>query len=66
MPKVSLIPTAEAVHILGVNVKTVTRWAADGTLPYAQKLPGLRGPYLFDAATVERFKAEREAEKAAS
>ena len=66
MPKVLLIPTAEAVRILGVNVKTVTRWASDGVLPYAQKLPGLRGPYLFDAVVVERFKAERDAEKAAS
>ena len=66
MPKVRLIPTAEVAQILGANVKTVTRWASDGVLPYAQKLPGLRGPYLFDAAVVARFKAERDAEKVAS
>lgn len=63
MPKISLIPTAEVVRILGVNVKTVTRWASEGTLPHVQKLPGLRGPYLFDAAAVARFKSERDAER---
>lgn len=66
MPKVLLIPTAEVAQILGANVKTVTRWASEGTLPYAQKLPGLRGPYLFDAAEVARFKAARDAERVAS
>ena len=66
MPKVPLIPTAEVAQILDANVKTVTRWASDGVLPYVQKLPGLRGPYLFDPAVVERFKAERDAEKVAS
>ena len=59
MPKVPHIPTAEVARLLGVNVKTVTRWAADGTLPSAYKLPGLRGPYLFDPAEVARFKASR-------
>ena len=62
-----LMTTAEvAEECGGVSVKTVTRWVESGQLSAAHKLPGLRGPFLFDAATVARFKAERDAEKVAS
>lgn len=48
-----LITTAEVAEILGKSVPTVNRWAAEGRLQPAQKLPGQRGAYLFRRADVE-------------
>lgn len=53
MSKTDLIPTAEAARILRVNVRTVHRMAADGRLKIAVRIPGLRGPCLFERADVE-------------
>ena len=38
---------------------TVVRWVAAGDLTPATKLPGLRGAFLFDPATVNRFRTKR-------
>ena len=67
MPNIpQLMTTAEvAEQCGGVSVKTVIRWVESGALTPAQKLPGLRGAYLFDPAEVARFKKSRET-KAAS
>jgi len=47
-----LITTAEIARDLDVSVRTVLRFAQSGELPYVQKLPGVRGAYLFDPGTV--------------
>lgn len=61
-----LIGAAEAAEILGnVDRTTVTRLAGTPDLPIAVKMPGIRGPYLFERADVERL-AEKRAAKAAS
>lgn len=52
-----LITTAEAVEQLNIDRSTLTRWVASGRIQPAQKLPGLRGAYLFNADEVERVKA---------
>ena len=54
-----LIPTVLAAEILGRSASTVNRMAASHRLPYAAKVPGLRGGYLFRRADVERLAAER-------
>ena len=51
--QIDLIGTAEAAALRGVSVKTVTRWVRDGKLTPVQKLPGLRGAYVFDRSDVE-------------
>ncbi len=65
MPNIpQLMTTAEvAEQCGGVSVKTVIRWVESGALTPAQKLPGLRGAYVFHPAEVARFKAERDAER---
>lgn len=62
MPKrpQELVPTAEAAVIFGVSVKTVNRWASDGVLPCAVKLPGRTGAKLFRRTDVERLAIKRE------
>ncbi len=55
-PPAKLLTTAEVAEILGKSVPTVTRMVADGKLDYWVKLPGVRGAYLFDLATVEAAK----------
>ena len=48
-----LMTTAQVAARLGVTVTTVNRWAADGTLPVARKLPGRTGANLYAPADVE-------------
>ena len=52
------LPTAEAARVLGVDVRTIHRWVEVGRITPALKYPGLRGPYLFTAAEVERVQQE--------
>ena len=52
-----LIGSAEAAAILGVTIKTVTRWVARGTLVAAFKLAGPRGAYIFNRADVEAVRS---------
>lgn len=59
-----LIGTSEAARLLRRNPATITRWAADGTLPPAGKLSGKNGALLFLRSVVEA-KADDLAEPAA-
>lgn len=59
----NLVSTAEAAEILGVDVSTVNRWAADGRLPEAMRAPGARRPRIFSRTQVEALKAERAARR---
>ncbi len=61
MDTTDLLPAADAARTLEVDVATVNRWAAAGTLQTAWKAPGLRGARFFTRAEVDRIKAEREA-----
>ncbi len=54
-----LIGTGEAARILDVHFSTVLRWAADGRLTLAGKLPAKNGAMLFDRADVEALAAAR-------
>ena len=65
MPAPELVTTTEAAAELGVAVKTITRMVEDGRLTPQQKLPGIRGTYLFERAEIDRAKDERAAELAA-
>ncbi len=58
-PPADLIGTAETAELLEVDRATVTRWAADGTLPAAVKLPAKTGAILFERAAVEALAAAR-------
>ncbi len=62
----ALLTTTDVAELLGIRVRTVQRLAQDGELPHAQKLPGVRGGYLFDRGTVELFKRQRAARKASA
>lgn len=61
MSTTELLTSAEACERLGgIDRSTLSRWVALGWIEPATKLPGLRGPYLFAPAEVERVKAKRE------
>ena len=51
----AVLLTSDVAALFGVNVKTVSRWAKSGRLPVLRKVPGVRGPLIFDAAVVERL-----------
>lgn len=51
MQPIDVLTTAEAAEALAVDVRTVHRMISAGRLA-AQKLPGLRGAYLIDPASV--------------
>lgn len=55
------ITTKQASEILGEGVRQVIRRVERGELTPVQKLPGIRGAYLFDRADVEALLAERSA-----
>jgi predicted site-specific integrase-resolvase len=48
-----LLTAAEVAEMAGRHVFTVHRWASNGKLPVAQKLPGATGAYLFRRGDVE-------------
>lgn len=45
--------------ILGCSPSTVARHAKAGTLPTVTKIPTETGPYLFDAAAIQRIAAAK-------
>ena len=53
-----LIGSAEACDILAIDRGTLVRRIAAGKLSPAAKMPGGRGPYVFERAEVLRHKAE--------
>jgi hypothetical protein len=58
MPRTTddLVGTREAALILDRNPVTITRWAADGILPVALKLPGRNGALVFHRTDVEALR----------
>lgn len=58
MPKTAprLITTAQASKVSGKNWRTIIRLVEKGKLSPAQKLPGLRGAYLFNESDIEALK----------
>ena len=48
-----LLTAAEVAERLGKTVATVNRMAADGRIPTAHKLPGIRGARLFRATDID-------------
>ena len=57
----SYIGAAEAAEVAGVSVETITRAARSGRLPFALKMPGPTGAYLFTREAVEAYAEERAA-----
>jgi hypothetical protein len=51
-----LITTAQAAEVSGKSLRTIIRLVEKGKLNPAQKLPGLRGAFLFDAGDIEALK----------
>jgi excisionase family DNA binding protein len=67
MPPGELLNTSEAAKILGCSRRTLSRKTANGEIKFAQKLPGLRGDYLFTRSYIERLavaQARRDRSKA--
>lgn len=58
-PEPDLIGSAEACDILGIDRSVLVRRIAAGKLKAVTKMPGERGPYVFDRAEVERHAAEQ-------
>jgi len=52
----TLLNSAEASEELGIDRSTLSRWVAAGRIAPATKLPGIRGPFLFTRAEVQRVK----------
>ncbi len=48
-----LVSTSEAAEMLKITPKTISRYAQDGRLRPATKLPGLTGAYLFNRTDIE-------------
>jgi predicted site-specific integrase-resolvase len=54
-----LLTSAEACERLdNIDRSTLSRWVLTGRITPVQKLPGLRGAFLFEPAEVERVRAE--------
>jgi len=54
-----LLNSAEACERLNaIDRSTLSRWVQIGRITPVQKLPGLRGAFLFDPAEVERVRRE--------
>lgn len=54
-----LLTSSEVALRLGLTQNHVARMARLGTINPAMRLPGRRGAFLFDPATVERFAESR-------
>lgn len=53
------IGSRQVAEILGWSIAKVKREALDGALqPYATKLPGQTGAYVFDRDAIDRIAAE--------
>jgi len=59
MHSASFLTTSETAAELGVSVRDVARLVKRELLTPAMKLPGLRGAFLFDPATVSAYADER-------
>ena len=52
------VTSKEAADRIGISLSTFHNWIAAERITPVKKLPGARGPYLFDAADVERIREE--------
>ena len=56
-----LLSTAQVADLLGRSIRTIQRMAEAGEIR-AEKMPGLTGGYVFDAAAVDDYiEQQREA-----
>ena len=53
-----LLSTAQVADLLGRSIRTVQRMAESGEIR-AEKMPGLTGGYVFDAAAVDDYIEEQ-------
>lgn len=51
----SLIGSAQAAKVFGVNRATFNRWVASGDIPVAVEMDGRTGARLFDADVIEQL-----------
>lgn len=51
-----LLTSSEVCDALNIDRSTLSRWVASERITPTMKMPGLRGPFLFDPAEVERVK----------
>lgn len=58
-----LITTAQASKVSGKNWRTIIRLVERGDLTPAQKLPGLRGAYLFHPTDIEGLRSKETPER---
>jgi predicted site-specific integrase-resolvase len=56
MQNVSLLSSADTARVLGIHQTTVSDWVKAGRIKPVQKMPGLRGAYLFHPTEVERVR----------
>lgn len=54
----TLMTSAEVCDELHIDRSTLSRWVSVGRIVAAHKLPGIRGPFLFDRTEVDRVKEE--------
>lgn len=54
----TLMTSAETCESLGIDRSTLSRWVAAGRIAPAMKGNGIRGPFYFDPAEVERVRQE--------
>lgn len=59
-----LISSADAAELLGIDRSTLSRWVQAGRLAPVLKMPGLRGPALYDRTAVLALAAAAPAEEA--
>lgn len=57
-----LIISSQVGAILEKSPRTIARLAEQGVIPYASKLPGPNGAYLFRRGQIEELAAKRAAE----
>jgi len=61
-----LLTADQAAIALGVNRRTVNRWATSGRLAVAHRSPGATGALLFSRSDVDALRHERRAELSAA
>lgn len=54
-----MLGTVEVSELLGKHRTTIVRWARSGRLPLAVEVPGYRGDFLFDRASIEALQEEK-------
>lgn len=54
-----MLVSSQVGAMLGKSPRTVARLAEQGEIPYASKLPGPNGAYLFRRGDIEALAAER-------